>query len=207
MDQIKLNKLLVNCGVTQSNANIVSPILQKYFDKYSFEDKNILYILANMMTETGNFSAFKENLNYSAARLCAVFPSLFKSIDIAQPYANNPTKLANYVYDSNVRLPDMKNFNPGDASKYIGRGCLQTTGKANYEQLSKIVGVDFVNSPELLEQPEYAVQSAVVYWQVNKLSDKPNLKEMRKGVAGSYFGYEDHVLPIYNKLSAAYSKI
>ena len=42
-----------------------------------------------------------------------------------------------------------------------------TTGKNNYMQLGRILKGDkdfFVNKPELLETPEYAVKAACEYW-------------------------------------------
>jgi len=71
---------------------------------------------------------------------------------------------------------DLGNKNPGDGVRYKGRGIFQTTGRANYLQLGIKKGQRdlFINTPELLEQPEYAVWSACEYWKTRGLNDPAN---------------------------------
>lgn len=38
---------------------------------------------------------------------------------------------------------------------FYGRGYLQTTWKVNYQYYSKLLGVDFVNNPDLMMNPKY----------------------------------------------------
>ena len=84
---------------------------------------------------------------------------------------------------------DLGNTRPGDGIRYKGRGIFQTTGRANYLQLGIKKGRRdlFINNPELLEQPEYAVWSACEYWQTRSLNDIANhadtdvLKKKYKG--------------------------
>ena len=60
--------------------------------------------------------------------------------------------------------------------RFKGRGIFQTTGRANYLQLGikKNRRYLFINNPELLEQPEYAVWSACEYWRARGLTDIAN---------------------------------
>jgi len=84
---------------------------------------------------------------------------------------------------------DLGNTRPGDGVKFKGRGIFQTTGRANYLQLGIKKGRRdlFINSPELLEEPEYAVWSACEYWATRNLNDPANqsdddiLKKKYKG--------------------------
>ena len=71
---------------------------------------------------------------------------------------------------------DLGNTQEGDGEKFRGRGIFQTTGRLNYTQLGLKLGQPdrFVNSPELLEQPEFAVWSACEYWQTRGLNDIAN---------------------------------
>ncbi len=71
---------------------------------------------------------------------------------------------------------DLGNTQPGDGPRFKGRGIFQTTGRANYLQLGIKQGRRdfFVNSPELLEQPQYAVWSACEYWKSRNLNDIAN---------------------------------
>lgn len=71
---------------------------------------------------------------------------------------------------------DLGNTQPGDGIRFRGRGIFQTTGRANYLQLGIKKGRRdlFINAPELLEQPEYAVWSACEFWQTRGLNDAAN---------------------------------
>lgn len=71
---------------------------------------------------------------------------------------------------------DLGNTQKGDGPRFKGRGIFQTTGRANYMQLGIKKGqVElFINSPELLEQPEYAVWSACEFWVSRHLNDTAN---------------------------------
>ena len=71
---------------------------------------------------------------------------------------------------------DLGNTRPGDGVRFKGRGIFQTTGRANYTQLGIKKGKRdlFVNSPKLLEQPEFAVWSACEYWLTRNLNDAAN---------------------------------
>lgn len=71
---------------------------------------------------------------------------------------------------------DLGNTQKGDGVKYKGRGLIQITGRANYQEISKAFGIDFISNPELLSTPEYAVKSACWWWynkKLNTLADKP----------------------------------
>lgn len=70
---------------------------------------------------------------------------------------------------------DLGNTHPGDGQKYKGRGGLQLTGRHNYELASQALGVDFVNHPELVADPQYAFATAAWYWtshNLNAVADK-----------------------------------
>ena len=71
---------------------------------------------------------------------------------------------------------DLGNTQPGDGVRFRGRGIFQTTGRANYLQLGVKKGRRdlFINTPELLEQPEYAVWSACEFWKTRGLNDVAN---------------------------------
>lgn len=71
---------------------------------------------------------------------------------------------------------DLGNVIIGDGIRFKGRGIFQTTGRANYKQLGTKKGNPdlFLKNPELLEQPEYAVWSACVFWKSRNLIDASN---------------------------------
>lgn len=60
--------------------------------------------------------------------------------------------------------PDLGNMQPGDGSKYRGRGYVQLTGKANYAKYAKETGLDLVSHPELALSPAHAAAILVAYF-------------------------------------------
>lgn len=76
---------------------------------------------------------------------------------------------------------DLGNVQTGDGRRYLGRGLIQTTGRANYAATRdglrrRMAGVpDFEASPESLELPQWAALSAAWYWDsraLNALADQ-----------------------------------
>lgn len=75
----------------------------------------------------------------------------------------------------------------GDGPKYIGRGILQLTGRSNYAVMSKKIGVDILNNPELASSPSIATRIACQFFKdrgLLELSDKWNLQEVTRRVNG-----------------------
>lgn len=60
----------------------------------------------------------------------------------------------------------------GDGAKYCGRGLIQITGRTNYIKVSVALFGDarLLDTPELLEQPEWAAESAAYFWWTNSLN-------------------------------------
>lgn len=56
---------------------------------------------------------------------------------------------------------------PGEGPTFKGRGFLQTTGRANYEQFKAAFGVDVVSNPELIADAKYAAVSALFWFKKN----------------------------------------
>lgn len=117
------------------------------------------HFVAQVLHESGGLRYLAENLNYSAERLCAVWPKRFPTADRARPYAHNPEKLANYVYAGR-----MGNIEPGDGWKYIGRGLIQITGRSNYALVQELTGLQVLDDPGLLGEPGPALLSALAWW-------------------------------------------
>ncbi len=56
---------------------------------------------------------------------------------------------------------DLGNTQPGDGVRFKGRGYVQITGRANYQDWSNRLGVDLVANPELAEDPAIAARILV----------------------------------------------
>lgn len=97
---------------------------------------------------------------------------------------------------------DLGNTQPGDGKRYMGRGFIQITGRANYETLSDALGVDFVVDPLKLEQSQYVALSAAWFWYsrvLNELADNDQFKTITRRINGGLNGYDDRV-KIWNDL-------
>lgn len=92
---------------------------------------------------------------------------------------------------------DLGNTVPGDGVRYKGRGAVQITGRTNYGEVSKALGVDFVSKPELLATLPYAMLSAGWFWDTRGLTAISNagneeaFKKVTKRINGGYNGYDD----------------
>lgn len=138
-----------------------------HFIKTSLENgvssSDIAVMLGQLDHESGGFKSLKENLNYSSAdRIQEMFGKSLNGVD-PRALVNNPEALANVVYGH-------KNGNRGgsDGWNYRGRGLVQLTGRGNYEQASKALGIDLVNNPDLAADPEVAAKVAA-WWHKSKV--------------------------------------
>jgi len=180
----------------------------QYCEKYNINTvERISHFLAQVNYESGYMNYVEEKFTYSAKRLLQVFPKYFKTNDEANEYAYKPEKIANRVYANRM---GNGNEQSGDGYRYRGRGLIQLTGKNNYLKFSKWYNDSkiFVDSPDLLLQPQFAVLSAFFYWDTHKLNDyiiietgSYNIcKKLTKKINGGYNGLDER-FKLYLKIS------
>lgn len=107
-------------------------------------------------------------------------------------------------YEGNRQLG---NTQAGDGDRYRGRGYIQLTGRSNYTDMSKRLGIDLVNNPDLAADPKIAEKIAVEYWKSRKISNEAkagNIYNVRKKVNGGYNGMQDFS-ERYNKYLTQYN--
>lgn len=91
---------------------------------------------------------------------------------------------------------DLGNTETGDGSRYRGRGLIQITGRANYAACGEALGIDLINHPELLEQPQYACLSAAWFWAtkgLNTLADAGEFNTITRRINGGLNGLADRL--------------
>lgn len=89
---------------------------------------------------------------------------------------------------------DLGNTQPGDGTRYKGRGPIQLTGRANYEAASRALGVDLVKNPELAARPDVGFRVAAWYWNsrgLNQLADKGDFDGITQRINGGQNGAAD----------------
>lgn len=159
-------------------AGIFLPALNRAMLRWKIDSRvRTAAFLAQVGHESGQLRALSENLNYSAEALVRTWPSRFDA-QTAQAYARQPEKIANRVYGGRMgNGPESS----GDGWRYRGRGMIQLTGRANYRAAGQALGLPLEEQPELLEQPEHAVQSAAWWWAqhgLNELADAGRFKDI-----------------------------
>ncbi|QJP95499.1 glycoside hydrolase family 19 protein [Pseudomonas fluorescens] len=99
---------------------------------------------------------------------------------------------------------DLGNTQPGDGSKYRGRGLIQITGRANYAACGEALGLNLITQPELLELPQYAAMSAAWFWKqngLNDLADRDQFNTITRRINGGLNGLQDR-LEIWSRAQA-----
>lgn len=89
---------------------------------------------------------------------------------------------------------DLGNIEEGDGIKFKGRGFIQITGRANYIECSKALGIDLTEYPKLLAQPVNAARSAAWFWKsrkLNELADQNNFILITKRINGGTNGIKE----------------
>ena len=172
---------LLNINKNVVNAHVFTSVFNNVFPKYGITTPNrMAMFLAQTMLESNGFKSLKENLKYSdPARIAQIFRSGFdlnrdkiiqpSEIEFAKQYVRNPTKLADRAYANRLGNGDEAS---GDGSKFLGRGLMQLTGRNNYTAFSRWAkNPEIITNPSLVETPEYAVLSALWFWDTNKLNN------------------------------------
>lgn len=91
---------------------------------------------------------------------------------------------------------DLGNNQPGDGFRFKGRGLIQITGRSNYQNASDALATDFIGSPELLAEPDYAVRSAMWFWQahgLNELADAGSFDRITRIINGGLNGQSERL--------------
>lgn len=152
------------------------------FPRYNMNTpRRIAAFLGQIGVESGELKYDKE------------LPSKYNKKDV-----NNPLEPTGTLYEGRKQLG---NTQEGDGPKFIGRGILQLTGRANYENMSKKLGVDLINNPELACNPVISAMIACEYFKERgllELSDVWDLEKITEKVNGK--------LKLHHDLRVKYSE-
>lgn len=143
---------------------------------------------SQMHHESVGLTKLVENLNYRAERLVAVWPSRFRSIEIAKKYANNPEALANFVYGGRMGNGPA---HTGDGYRYRGRGPTMLTGRDNYREMEIALGVPLLSAPDLAAGLEVGARIGGRFWKTrgaNELADAGDIQGITWKINGGSVG-------------------
>jgi putative chitinase len=181
---------------TNKNVAMWHKAMLEIFPKYEINTPNrIAGFVAQCAHESNNFNSLEENLNYSEASLLKVFGRYFgPGKRNAAEYAKNPEKIANYVYMDEFRVSKMGNVKPGDGWLFRGRGLKQLTGRENYANFGKSVGMTAEEAAVYVATEKGAIESACWFWNTKKLNavaDAGDIVKMTKIINGGDIGLAD----------------
>jgi putative chitinase len=183
---------LQNISVTAANAEKWVPWLNMTMHRYDINTpRRQAMFLAQLAHESGGFNFVVENLNYSADGLEKVFKKYFPTRELAEEYARQPEKIANRVYANRMGNGDEAS---GDGWKYRGRGLIQLTGLNNYATYAMQADNEALTKPEIVQEPEFAADSAGWFWMVNRLNamaDTGDVRAVTRRVNGGFNGLAD----------------
>lgn len=89
---------------------------------------------------------------------------------------------------------DLGNIHPGDGVKFKGHGPIQITGRDNHRDCGEALGLDLINHPTLICQPEHGTRAAVWFWNTRGLSllaDRDWFKTITLRINGGLNGFSD----------------
>jgi putative chitinase len=165
-------------GISTSRASVWAPVLASAFDLAEIDtDLRLTHFMAQIAHESGRLRFVRELWG--------------------------PTN-SQVRYEPETKLSRMLgNTNPGDGRRYMGRGLIQVTGRANCARMTidlrKLIGEsapDFEANPEKLESLEWAAMSAACYWRtrsLNSWADKGDIYTLTRRINGGTNGLADRM--------------
>jgi putative chitinase len=154
---------LTDAELTAWSAAMAAPLLKAGITT----PRCVAAFLGQCAAETGGFRDLEEDLNYSAARLCAVWPSRFPTLAAAEPCAMQPENLANLVYSNRMGNGDPAS---GDGWRFRGRGLLQITGRSAYQHFAQAMAMTLDQAVAHAATLAGAADSAAWFWSANQLN-------------------------------------
>ena len=158
--------------------------------------------IAQVGHESAGLTRLVESLNYSPEGLLATWPGRFTAQSAAK-YGRTGSKpadqqgIANLVYGNR-----MGNHEPGDGSRYKGRGPLMVTGRANYRECGQFLGIDLEGEPDLLETRQHGAASTAWFWRKHKLTGYgADVERVTRKINGGTNGLDDRIARYRRALS------
>jgi putative chitinase len=169
------------------------------FDKYHIDSPMaVAHAMAQFTVECGGGHNLTENINYTAQRAVEVWPGRFSS---AQDCYN---KVGSFDGDPDFKFKLIDNVyggrngntQPGDGSRYIGRGLSQCTGRGNYKKLADSLGtgLDLVGDPDTIIAIDNIFECGVADYVLHKClpaSEEDDIIEVSQRLNGGFVGFAE----------------
>lgn len=186
---------------------------QTIFPKYQINtNKRLAAFFGQCGHESNYFTVFVENLNYSAQGLANTWPSRYAAKgadgkpkkpylpnDLALQLHRRPEAIGNNVYANRM---GNGGESTGEGFLYRGRGLIQLTGKATYQEFANSVALPLDIVVSYCETKAGALESACWYWTKKNLNvaadalpngviSQQNFTDITKAINGGIIGLDD----------------
>ena len=177
--------------LSQITKNLDFNEVNELFEKYEINTpQRQAMFFAQCGHESGDFKVKKENFNYRADRLIAVFPKYFNNNNVTD-YLGDPKKIASRVYANRMGNGDEASC---EGYQFCGRGFIQLTGKNNYQSFATKENIPLDDVCSYLETNKGALHSALFFWDredINKYADNGDVTGATKRINGGTHGLQD----------------
>ncbi|EDT43675.1 hypothetical protein [Burkholderia ambifaria] len=139
---------------SRENLRVLIRGILDYYEKYKNRECNIPYIsymLATARLETKKLRSGEKRFIY--------FEPVTEGGGVS--YFNKYDPVLADTEERRQRAKDYGNTEQGDGYTYRGRGYVQVTWKVHYQTIGKLIGVDLVNEPDRMLEPEISACATV----------------------------------------------
>lgn len=191
------HRILLACGIKSSQAIGWAGVFAHTPKLLTFSkgDADLVPFLGNILVESQGLTKLKESGSYSAARIrqlgnASPAGSRWRSlVPRADELAFNERKFFEACYGGRGgNRPE----GSGDGARYPGRGLIMLTFADGYRWQGDRSGQDLLGLPELAEQPHFALEFAIDWWE-GKVPDAilADTTKVRRVVNGGSFGLHE----------------
>lgn len=191
-------------SLSLDKATTLAAAFNKICPLYGINSGDVLHeFLANLAEETGEFKVVRENLNYSVDGLLKTFSRERISISQANEFGRSAAHpadqvaIANTIYGGEWGKKNLGNTQVGDGWLFIGRGAIQITGRANYQNFTNYYNARFGThytveqiAPLLETDIEMSIHSAAwifsIAFGLNDEAERDEMKVIVKKINGGY---------------------
>jgi putative chitinase len=192
---MSIQSLQIKIGATPDGA-FGPKTMKKAMEFFKLTPIRAAHFFGQTAHETGGFTLFTENLNYSAAGLLSIFPRHFTQQQ-AREYQRQPERIANRAYRDRM---GNGNEASGDGWRFRGRGALQLTGRNNYQLFANYLNNQNILQNSDLVATEFAFESAMFFFDRNNLwticdggVDDRTITAVTRRVNGGTHGLQDRI--------------
>lgn len=191
-------RILTECGVAHDVAVARAPSFAATIREDTFSaglERELPDFLVTILHESAMLERLKEKGKYSARRIRELASQAREGtrwrslLPRAQELANNADAFFEALYSGRYgNGPE----GSGDGARYPGRAYIGMTFKDNYAWVGDAVGQDLVGLPQLAEQPTFALEFTIAWWE-GRVPDHilGDERKVRKVVNGGYIGIEE----------------